>query len=107
MYLWKFQLLLAAVAVVSAAVALTVVSLGTTGNAVAGPGQRFVAWPGNTVSFHELDWSCKFPGAQPKIVVCRRTGGPSIGITLTPNDLRVFQFDRRATTLLYKRSRNP
>ena len=77
MYLKKFQLVLGVVAVASAAVALTVLSLGTTGSAAASPGQSFVAWPGSTASFHGLDWSCEFPGAQPKIVVCRRTaGGP-------------------------------
>jgi hypothetical protein len=107
MYLRKYQLVLGAVAVAAAAVTLTVLSLGTTASAAAGPGQDFSAWPGNTVSFQGLDWSCEFPGAQPKIVVCRRTGNPSIGIALTPNDLRVFRFDRHAKTLLYQRGRNP
>ena len=108
MYVRKSDLFRGAVVVASVAVVAIVLTVAV-GRAFAESGRNaFFPWLGDTTSFHGLDWTCRFPTGQPKVVVCRRLErGASIGISLTPTDLRVWRFGGGSKTLLYTHARNP
>lgn len=108
MYVRTSDLLRGAAVLASVAVVATVLTV-VVGRAFAESGRNaFSPWLGDTTSFHRLDWTCRFPTGQPKLVVCRQLQrGASIGISVTPTDLRVWRFGGGSKTLLYTHARNP
>jgi hypothetical protein len=108
MYVRKSDLFRGAVVLASVAVVVTVLTV-VVGRAFAENGRNaFFPWLGDTTVFHGLDWTCKVPTGQPKVVVCRRLErGASIGISLTPTDLQVWRLGGSSRTLLYTHARNP